>query len=157
MWQLCNVRKARDKQSIADGYSQVKSNCSAPQGFFMLLWIKSLTPAPWAMALHYHQVSFTQIWMYFSSHSKHDICPTWNSGMVSNSEETSPLQETIHSFSLTEDWIIVKWYYFDRRQMWFLTHPNRLQQISILSSKYLVYKLSPHLEVYHCNSGKLES
>lgn len=122
----------------------------------MLLWIKPLTPAQWSMVLHYYQVSFTQIWMYFSSLSKHNICPTWNSGMLSNSVATSPLQETIQGFSPSADWITVKWY-FDRGQMWFLTHPNGLQQISILSSKYLVYKLSPHLEVYHCNSGILES
>lgn len=95
--------------------------------------------------------------MYFSSPSKHDICPTWNSGMLSNSVAISSLQETIQGFSLTADWITVKLYYFDRRQMWFLTDPNGLQQISILLSKYLIYKLSPHLDVYHCKSGKLIS
>lgn len=55
MWELCNVRKANDERSITDGYFKVKNNCSAPQGFFMLLWIKPQTPAPWSMVLHYYK------------------------------------------------------------------------------------------------------
>lgn len=37
LWELCNVKKAKDKQSITKRYFKVKNNCSAPQGFFTLL------------------------------------------------------------------------------------------------------------------------